>query len=560
MKLLKGKSRRTRIFAVITLAVILLLLCVNFVLSFFGMRKNFYVDLTPEGLYTLSDAMMAECSFLGELTEDEEVTITFCNDPDYLIDETVTRVTYFMALELQQRFKNVKVVAKSVINNPTFVAKYKPSSLSTINPTDVIVSYGDRYRIVGAASFWTTGSTGAFFSYNGEYKMTSILKSVTLANDKRPTAYFLTGHGETCYNPVAPNSEESLKASELASLLYESGLRIEMLDLSTTAEVPSDCALLVINNPTSDFNTNTDGYDRFDYVSEVEKLDRYMVKNQGAMIVAKDYKKSLPVFEDFLREWGFEMSHSLVKDFDSSVVNKDNTGTDLIAVYDKSEESYGYAIYGNYATLDSSPRMVIPNSGYISCAFGEASSLTEPGTGDVSRRFCKFLMASASAKAYSKSEVTGEYNELYNEDGGYAIAGVSVRSDFDSTSAETVYSYLFCANSADYFSNEVLGNASYANYDVTALLLNNITRVDYYASLELGGTSVNSSSYGGKQLVSTQLSTEDTNIYSPDASSIVKVNKGIEMGAIVAYTVIIASIPVALLAVGIVVCVKRKFM
>lgn len=560
MKLLKGKSRRTKLFAAITLAVILVLLCVNFVFTFFGLRKTAFVDLTPEGLYTISDAMINECSFLSELSEGEKVKITFCNDPDYLIDEMVTRVTYIMALELQQHFKNVKVEAESVVNNPTFVAKYKPSSLSTIKPTDVIISYGDRYRVVGAANFWTTGSSGKFFSYNGEYKMTSILKSVTLANDKRPTAYFLTGHGETYYNPGTPDSAESLKASELASLLFEAGLRIDVLDLSKVAEIPSDCALLVINNPRTDFASAPENYDNFNYVSDVEKLDRYMVKNQGAMIVAKDYATSLPIFEDFLREWGFALSSSLVKDPEGSVVNKDNTNTDIIAEYDKSEESYGYAIYGSYATLDSSPRVVIPNTGYITSAFGESSSMNEPGTGDVSRRFCKFLMASATASAYSKSPVTGEYNELYNEDGGYALAGVSVRSDFDSTSAETVYSYLFCANSGEFFSNECLGNASYANYDVTALLLNNITRVDYYASLELGGTSVNSSSYGGKQLVSTELSTEDTNIYSPDASKIVKVNKGIGTGEKIAYSVIVASVPAALLVLGIFVCVKRRFM
>ena len=92
-----------------------------------------------------------------------------------------------------------------------------------------------------------------------------------------------------------------------------------------------------------------------------------------------------------------------------------------------------------------------------------------------------------------------------------------------------------------------------------ALLVNNISRVDYYASLELGGTSVNSSSYGGKQLVSSELSTEDKNIYSPDASEIVKVNRGITTAHKIVYTAIVASVPTMLLILGIVVCVKRKF-
>lgn len=557
MKLLKGKSRRSRLFALLTLGVIAVLLCVNFVFTFFGLRSTAFVDLTPEGLYTLSDAMVKECGFLSELGEDE-VTITFCNDPDYLIDQTVTRVTYFMALKLHQKFKNVRVETVNVQMNPTAVAKYKASSLSKILPTDVIVSYGDRYRIVGAANFWTTGSTGQFFSYNGEYKMASILKSVTLANEKRPTAYFVTDHGETYYDPKNPTSEMSLAASELAALLYEAGLGIDTIEISKK-EIPANCALLIINNPRTDFATSPDEYDNFDYISDVEKLDRYMVKNQGAMLVAKDYKIELPVFEDFLNEWGLKVSHSQVKDPEGSLAGSADPYTDLIAEYDKSPESYGYAIYGSYASLDSSPRMVIPNTGYISSSFGESNMITEPGTGDVSRRYCKFLMASSTARAYSKSPLTGEYNELADKRGGYALAGVSVRSDFDSHSAETVYSYLFCANSADFFSNTTLGNASFANYDVTASLVNNISRVDYYASLELGGTSVNSSSYGGKQLISTELSVEDTNVYSPDASEIIKVNKGLGTGAKVAYSIIIGLVPLALVIVGTVVCVRRKF-
>ena len=565
MKLFKAKSRRSRIFAAVTVASVAILICLNLMLTYFGLSKTLFVDLTPEGLYTLTDGMKKECEFLNTLGEDgseSKVKITFCTDPDNLVSAMTTRPTYFMALKLQQEFPSVEVETVNVTMNPTAVAKYKTTSLSKISPSDVIVSYGDRYRIMGAQNFWTTGSSGDYFSYNGEYKMAGALRSVTLANEKQPTAYFLTDHGETYYDPDNPTSEMSLKTTQLANLLRDTGLRIKTLNLSEIERIPDNCALLIINNPTLDFVADPDRFDEMSYVSDTEKLDRYLVLNQGAIMVAKDYKTAgkMPVFEDFLREWGFEFGSSLIKDEHSSVSNASGTHSDIITEYDTNKENFGYAIYGEFAQLNSSPRTVISNTGYITSAFGESGTASEPGTPDVSKVYCSFLTTAKTAKPYSKNSDNGEYVDLAGEAKKYDLAAVTARSNFNSESAEYTYSYLFCANSADFFSNELLGNAAYANYDVTAALANNMSRMDYYASLEIGGTSLNSSSFGGKQLVSTTLTTEDTNVYSPDASELLKVNKGITAGAIITSTVIVAAVPVLVCILGIIVCVKRRFL
>lgn len=558
MKLFKGKSRRSRIFAVLTLGLILAVAALNLLITYIGVGNTVFADLTPEGLYTLTDAMKDECEFLDGLDSDgknKRVKITFCTDPDYLVSSIVTRTTYFMALQLRNEFSSVDVETVNVKMNPTAVAKYKTTSLSKISQTDVIISYGDRYRIVNAQNFWTTGSDGTYFSYNGEYKMATILRSVTLANEKQPTAYFITDHGETYFDPAAPQSEESLKVGELANLLYETGLKISTLNLSEAEEIPDDCALLIINNPRVDFTYDADALDRFDYVSDTEKLDRYLVKKQGAIMVAKDYAITLPVLEDFLFEWGFDFGSSVVKDEQSSISGTD--GKHVVTVYDKNEESYAYAIYGDFAALESSPRTIISNTGYIKNAFGESASSSEPGTPNASKTFCKFLTTSSGAKAYLEK---ADGVELEADAGEYTLAAITARAAFNSETAEYTHSYVFCANSADFFSNSLIGSATYANYDIVAALANNISRVDYYASLELGGTSLNSSSFGGKQLVSTDLSTEDTNVYSPDASELLKVNRGISNSEKVVYTVIVFIAPAVLLVVGVAVCVKRKFL
>ena len=559
MRIFKGKSKRTVIFSAITVGVIVVLFAANLALSLIGGGRNWFIDTTPEGLYSLTKAMAEECAFVEELGKtdgDKCVKITFCNDPDRLISNFDTRATYYMALDLQKKYSNVEVETINVNTNPTALSKYKRTSLTKINSTDVIVSYGDRYRIVGALNFWTTD----YFSYNGEYRMATLIKSVTAIN--QPSAYFLTDHGETYYDPKNPESEGSLNTSYFYDLLSDCGLQVKTLAISEVDAIPDDCALLIINNPRKDFVTDPDKYNSLSYVSDLEKLDRYLVNKQGAIVVTKDYDEalSLPNLEDFLHEWGFDFSTSQVRDDESSVAG--SGGKNLIAVYETAEDSYANAIYGDYASLATSARTTINNTGYITNSYGEQGYRNEAGSSETVKRYAPFLKSSNKASSYFYSDLAGNYDDskVLDSTGQFDLAALTVRQTYDSITAEHTYSYLFCAASADFFSNESLSNAAYANYDIMTALINNISRVDVYASLELGGTSLNSSSYGGKQLVSTKLSTEDSEVFAPDASEVIKVNYGISTTEKVVYTVIVAVVPFIVLIAGAVVCIRRRFL
>ena len=565
MKILKGKSRRTQILAVITFAMIIILFGLNLLLSLVGLKNSVYVDMTPEGLYSVTDRMVEECAFIDTLdseTTGKKLKIIFCNDPDNLMDSAVTRVTYFMALKLDKIFDNLEVETVNVNFNPTAVSKYKATSLSEIKTTDVIVAYGDRYRIAGAQSFWTTGSSGTFWSYNGEYKLATLIKSVTLANDSNPAAYFITGHGETYYDAANPDSVGSVASEQLKNLILDRGLQVKLLSLSEVDEIPNDCALLILNNPTKDFTVDKDRLDEFGYVTETEKIDRYLTKKQGALMVAKDPELSLPVLEDFLKEWGFLLPSTTLKvPKDESKLNtpedsSENRTDKISAVYTTDEESYAYAIYSEFSSLSSAPKTVFMGAGYIECAFGEDTAFVEPGAQDVSKVYSSFLTTPSTAVPYkhgSDSVVAGEM-------AAYDIAAVTTRTDFDSITAEYTYSYVFCANDGDFFSNDLLGNAAYANFDIMSALITNMSRMDIYASSDLGGTSLNTEKFGGKQLVSTTLSAEDTEIYSSDATEIIGINYGVSTTAKVLITVFVAAIPVTVLVLGIVIHIKRKYM
>ena len=555
--LFRGKSTRTKLFTVITVLLVLTLLAVNLIVTYFGDLRLWQIDLTPEGFYGMSDLM--EDTVEGIVTAKDSdgnkrlkhpVKITFCTDPDVLQGSMDLRPTYFMALEMQKKHPDDFVVETvNVSVNPAAVATYKTTSRDTITGADMIISYGGKYRVVDITNFWTENH----FSYNGEYRMATLIASLTAVD--LPVAYFLVGHGETVYDPENPDSEMSLSTAALADLIADCGMAIKTLDLSKVDRVPEDCSLLIINSPTSDFTLEEDKLDSFYYVSDTEKLDRYLVSHEGAIIVNKGHEVELPVLENFLAEWGIVFGDAVVKDETSCIYNPDSSkhGKDVIAVYDKDEASLGYAYYGSYSALSSAPSMVFGNTGYLYCSFENSDKIAEPGTLNGSRDYASFIGTTDKAVSYIEENVRDE-----NGEGKKTLAAMAVRSYLDDYTGETEYSYVFCTNSRDFFSNDILGNSTYANYDVMRNVINNISRTDVYADIDLGGISGNSQSMGGKWSISTTLSAIGEEKYNADGS-FAHYNKAITAKAMIWFTVLAMVAPTVALVSGIVVFIKRKF-
>lgn len=539
-------SVRKRTFAFLTAILIVALLALNFLLSSLPQKGRFILDTTPEGLYTLTDRMVQECAFLDdeEKLGENDVEIIFCADPDTLIASTVTRVIYFMARQLEEKYDRLTVRCENITTNPTAVAKYKTTSLSKILPTDVIVSHGNTYRITPAEKFWTV-SSGSFWSYNGEYKLASLLKSLLGTQSK---AYFVTGHGETVYRP----GEATL--STFRDLLVECGLAVELLTLSEVERIPDDCALLIINNPTEDYVADVE-LDSFYAVSEIEKIDRYLVDKQGALMVCKDYRVSLPTLEYYLREWGIGFGNALVVDESEYLENGTGKQTTLVSQYDTDESGYGYAIYGDFVAVDTAPEVIVKESGFVECFFDESNAANEDGSFAISRNYAPFLSTSKDARAFG-TDALGEV--LVRDYGVLDTSCVSVRMITDTQSSEKQYSYVFAAASASFLDDEMLSGSAWANYDVVSALVRNISRVDEHASMDLGGTSLNSSKFGGKQLLDVSIVTTLTNVYDSN-KEVVEVNEAMTDGMKIFIYIFVFIFPIAALVLGVVVSIRRRY-
>ena len=556
MNILKGKSTRTKIFAVITVFILIFTLAATLALGYFGLNRTLFFDLTYEGFYTLTDTMIRECSFVEEL--DDKIEIIFCNDPDRLLSQTTSRILYLMSIMLDNTFENVETRTVNVVLNPTAVLNYKATSLSNIQTTDVIISYGDRYRVVSTDAFWYRDSNDGLFAYNGEYKMASLFKSVTaFGKAGAAAAYFLTDHGESVYDAERP--EQNRELLNFIYALEDAGMRVKNIKLSDVDSIPADCALLVINNPTEDFLPDPEQSNTFNYVSPLEKIDRYLVSDYGSLMVAKDFERELPLLEEFLFEWGFEFENALVKDEENSLEDKDGTKTQLIGEYNTDEYYYGMEIYSEFASLVSAPKYIVTNTGYIKCSYGISDTALENGSNGTTRIYSPFIYSSSAATAYER-DGKGDYSLLYANEGRKDLIGVTTRKQLNADTNENKYSYVICANSKDFLSSAFVGNSAYSNYDVLVALAQNTTRSDKYASTDLGGSSLNSSSFGGKLIISDSISTLGQPLYHKNPNVPIKYNHGITTPEIVFYSILIFLVPVSVAAIGIYVKIKRKYL
>ncbi len=549
-----GKLGRHRLLSLLIPAALVILLLFQLWFAGFSERKQLYIDLTSEGLYTLTEKMAQECAYIDTL--EKPLTVTFCAEPDQLRSSSKARTVYFMCLALQKLYPNLSVKYVNLKTNPTAVNAYKTTSLSEIRATDVIISYGDTFRIASVDAFWTTDGEENLFSYNGEYKMATLFHSLTSRN--HPVAYFITNHGELYFdteNKDHPGNDETLS---LYRLLTERGLIVKTLDLSKAEDVPEDCALLVINNPREDYAYDPEQGGSYTYQSETEKLDRYLTRDQGSLMVATDYRLvadgKLSNLEDFLFEWGFELGDKVLSDEGAHLANAadPNKKTDLIGQYITEENTYAYAIYGAYAALTSSPRMVISDAGEVRCTYDLGTGAPEAGSLNISRYYAPFFSTTKEGKL-----LDGEGNAA-SEAAVRDICAVALRYGVDSTTLAHSYSYVFCVNSASFFSEQTLGNASFANYDITSALVENISREDVYASMDLGGSSLNSASYGGKWLHSAAVATATTEIYASNGS-VIKTNQPLTAGAQIAIILIAALIPLGVAITGLVLHLRRRF-
>ena len=539
-----GKRGRSAVFTAISALVLVAAFLLGIGVNALVVTKNSYIDSTPEGLYTLSDAFLGEVGGIKD-----EITITFCADPDTLLNNYSTRYVYIMAREIEKAMPNVTVETHNVERNPTAVQQFRTTSSTVILPDHVIVSCANnkRYRMIKAQAFWSTDSTtNTYFAFNGEYKMATAMLSITAI--ERPVAYFTVGHGESCYL-TAEGEAEKEHTRAFYQLLIDSGMDVKTINLDTDAAVPQDCVLLIMNAPTADYAVSDEDIFSVNATPAIEKIDRYLDR-AGSLMIFKDPTVALPDLEEFLTEWGItcHTGDSVRVPAAAGGDMQDGTDNRFGAVYpDKEKDALGYQLFGDVAGLNTAPAVRLEGFGYLGNSW---LSDTKYISNDTS------AMTSAVLRAPEGAKIIDKDGSVKGVADGYALAKLTARVSVVEN-VQDYYSYVFCAAGTSLADSAYLDDPALGNYDIMFSTVRFISRTDAYASDALGGLNMNTSSFGGKRLVTSNLS--ETPVQKYEKGELIHTYPAMTAAVRIVWTTLIMLLPAAVAITGIVLCVRRRY-
>ncbi len=293
----------------VTALVIAVIIVVNIIIytltSIFGLY--IYSPLTYD--YTLTGAL--DEHFESRVDENTVVNVTFCMAREDLMASSAGMYVLQTADYYAERYPFIKLNFVNLLTriddegNYVDLTKYQTDlrgDETALRSSSVIFSSGEgaeeNYRVVtdnrtslGFSDFFSLDSSSRAYAYIGEEMFGSMVAWVLEREHK--VAYFTSNHGETI--DIA-----------FASLLTSAGYYIDTVNLREN-EVPEDAGMLVISNPTFDFERGKE------IRTEIERIESYLENGNGGtggrLYVAIDpFADAMPTLEGFLSECGITVS------------------------------------------------------------------------------------------------------------------------------------------------------------------------------------------------------------------------------------------------------------
>ncbi len=501
--------------AVIIAAVIL----VNAIFTALSNKFLWFIDMTPNRMFTLSDAAV---ELLDTMDKSAEVTITFCAEADVLDSNESQRYPYRTALEMSKKFDNVKVKYVDIYTNPSAVAGAQQSTALDINSQTIILQSGSEYRVYSLESMYVSDDSGNVIGYRGEQTFVSGILAVT--KTEQPIACFTKNHGEQ-------NAENTTVVNNIKQVMTDAGCKIVDLDLATE-EIPEGCRFVVVIDPQSDFSGKDDVYT----TDEIKKLEQFLSDQKSLMVFFDNATPYLPNFETFLEGWGIgiardpanENSALLVRD---SAQSFDVNGLTVVGDYVK-EGGLGASLTKPLWNTSNPKSVLFPYAAvmyntfpakYNENGFWQADSYQNGRTRIVVDVFT------------SSNSATAEVGGSKQSDKQLADLGLNVNADKPfsymklayETQQNDVYSYVLACSSTDFA--VATKNSGYGNY----------TALSYATSML------------GRDTVAVSIDTKYFN--DAEISNVTAAEANV-------YTVVLTLVPtIVILAAGTVVIIRRRF-
>ena len=305
-----GRVFRSGVYsAALTAVVLLLAVLLNLLVRAVPSRYTEF-DLSEQGLYTLSDTSK---EVAHALTQD--VTIYYLAETGNE-DVIITKLLNNFAAESS----HIRWERKDPAVYPTFASQY---GAETAASGSLILVCGEEHLVLDASdlyeedysNYYLTGTSS--LSFDGENKLTAALYRLTSGETRH--AYYTTDHGEPALTAT------------LTEALENQNVSVSALDL-LASDIPEDCELLIINNPSQDFASAGA------LVDEMSALRSYLAQG-GKLLVTTDSYNKTPNLDALLAEFGLSRVEGLVVEGDSSHTLNGSSPLYLLPDYASATES-----------------------------------------------------------------------------------------------------------------------------------------------------------------------------------------------------------------------------
>lgn len=284
--------------ALATLLVLLIAVAVNLLANAADQRWALKLDLTENGLTTLSEESVRAVS---PIDEDAVIYLLFRSGTNSEIRSTLT------ALAERYHALNAHVSVRTLdpVSQPGLVNKLKGSE-QTLSEGSVIVANADetRVKVVPSSDLYTytydeAASTYQVSSFDGEAVLTSALLYVTSA--EAPRVLILTGHNELAED----------YCSTFTAQLERENYEVRSFELGGTEKLQKGDALLILA-PSLDLTE-----------AELSELEAFL-KDDGRILFVNDPSidpGKTPNFAKLLSETGLGFKSGVVVEDESSAGN-----------------------------------------------------------------------------------------------------------------------------------------------------------------------------------------------------------------------------------------------
>ena len=283
-KSLKTKSFKYGAFSAAGLAVAIAVLIAA---NLFMAQLSLTYDLTPEQLYSISDASK---EILDDLAQDVTIYPMFLPGHNNTLPSFAADIVQGIINEYAAYSRHITVSHRDPVMDPTFAAQFAEGGKAV--PTgSVIVESGGQSRVIEPQALVSLQLDAQLqwqlVSVDVEPQITNAILFVT--QTETPVVYVVSGH------------EEMPLPQELIDEIVAANFEVRDLDMLREEAVPDDCALLLVQTPSFDWTAD-----------EADMAMAYLAQNGRAIFMLDMNEREMPNLRRVLAGYGISASNSFV--------------------------------------------------------------------------------------------------------------------------------------------------------------------------------------------------------------------------------------------------------